>query len=237
MFAKVKDALAGKKPADGTKQIKAISFNDVKSLNRPAPAWRWNLILPPVQSSSAPKEEGPKNPILKTLSKLLSAAPDSQIILCENIDILPNITTSTQDRYYNGRMTTFPGLPSMPSVSAVFYESEDYATTDYFRKWQYEVYNPDTKVYGLPANYGRDIEFLALPVTDNEDLPRYMSIILKKSWPAEIGKLSYGHSTERIKVQVQFAFLDQEVSIVAGPPSDGKTDAASLVNKVTQWKS
>ena len=237
LYNKIKDKLASKSPAGPTKVIKAISFSDVKNMNRPAPTWCWNLIMPPIPGEGQIAEEGPKNPLLKTLSKFLSAAPDSRIILCESIDISPIITLGTQDRYYNGRMTAFPSLPSVPPVSAVFYETEDYMTTDYFRKWSYEVYNPDTRVYGMPAKYGKDIEFLALPPTDQTEVSRYMSIILKKAWLKDISKYSYGATTDRVKVHVEFGYLDMEVTVVGGPPSDKKQSMGDLANKLSQWKS
>lgn len=237
LIQKIKDKLAAPKGGQAQKVIKNVTFNDVRSLYRPAPSWRWVLSLPPLPSAQGPVKPGPKNPLLKAISKFLSAAPDSRIIMCEEIEVSPNWTLGKQDRYYNGRMTTFPNLPSLPPVTATFYESEDYMTTDYFIKWQNEVCNPKTRIYGLPASYGRDIEFIALPVTDQEDVSRYFSIVFKKAWPCELSKFNYGHTTDRIKLQVEFAYLDYEVTIVGGPPSDGKSGAGELVNKALQWRS
>lgn len=239
IFSKIKDKLSGPPKSTATKVIKGITFNDVRSLHRPAPAWKWILKLPPIPSEGQVKETGPKNPLLKTISKLLSAPPDTRIILCEEFTAAPNVNIGKQDRYYNGRNTSFPGLPSLESCSAVFYESEDYATLDYFLKWQYEVYNPNTRVYGVPAQYGKDIEFIALPLVDQEDLnsPKYMSITYKKAWPSSVKSLSYGGANERIKIQVEFDYLDLEVSVVSGASSDKKVGAGQLMNKLSQWRS
>jgi hypothetical protein len=243
LIQKVKDAVSKKSPeSPPSRNVKAVSFKDIRNLNRPAPTWRWNLILPPLPSEKAeePKTTA-KNPILKAISKFLSAAPDSRVILCETIDVHPTLDLGKEDRYYNGRMVSFPGQPATQPITATFYETEDYATTDYFNKWMKQVYNKDTRIYGVPAVYGKDIEFIALPVVDNEALEttkqRYMSIVLKKCWPSNLRGYEYGNTTDRIKVRVDLNYLDYELTIVGGSPSDSKSDAGSLMNKVSQWRS
>lgn len=238
IISKIKDKLSAPSASEAKKVVKGITFTDVKALHRPAPAWLWVLKLPPLPEEKQ-VSKGPKNPLLKAISKFLSAAPDTRIIMCEEIELPVNINIGTQDRYYNGRMTTFAGLPSLTNVKATFYESEDYLTTDYFRKWQNEIYNPETRVYGVPASYGKDIEFIALPSVDQEDLGvgKYMSIKFLKCAPMNIANLSYGNSTDRIKIQVEFSYLDMQVEILGGPKASSKTGAGELTNKLTQWRS
>lgn len=231
--AKLRASLATKKfTAKPVKSIKALTLQDIKSLNRPAPSWRWHLVLPPAPNAKA-EQIAPKKSFFSTL---FGKAPQSSIIVCESIEIPPTIGLGRQDRYYKGHNVAFPSLPGYDTVSAIFYESEDYATFNYFKEWQKFVYNPDTKVYGVPATYGRTVEFLALPLTDYEDVKKYTSLELRTCWPLTIQKLSYGNSTDRIKIQVEFAFHELKTTIVGGPSSAGN-DAGSVVNKVGKWLS
>lgn len=239
LIDKVKNAVSSKQPGKSGStgnNPKAVTFNDIKNLSRPAPTWRWSLIMPATPSDTIAQKTS-NNPILKAISKFLSSAPDSRVIMCEAVEVAPNINLGRQDRYFNGKMVTFPGLPSVTPITAVFYESEDYSTTDYFRKWQNNVYDPARNIYGVPAEYCKDIEFVALPITDNSEVTRYMSIMLKNCWPVEISKYSYGSTTDRIKIQVEFAYHDLEVTIVGGPQSSSKLDLGSIVNKAKQWMS
>lgn len=233
----IKEKISGKKkPQAPVKAITQIALRDIKNLNRPAPTWRWNLVMPPLPGVT-PEKVSPKKSFLSAISALISKSPQSLAVLCESIEIPPTISLGAQDRYYNGHMVKFPGLPNYETISAVFYESEDYATLNYFKEWQKYVYNPDTRVYGVPGDYGWTVEFIGLPVTDYADVKRYISIELFTCWPISVQKLSYGNTTDRIKIQVELAFHTMKTTIVGGPPSSKSNDLGSIVNNVTKWRS
>lgn len=236
----VKSAIGSKKDqiVKGASPFTTLALKDIKNLNRPAPTWRWNLITPQLPGVS-PERLTIKKSFLSTISSLLSANSQTSHVklVCESITLPGMIDLGRQEKYVNGQQIIFPDIPSHETAVAVFYESEDYSTLNYFRAWRKYVYNPDSRVYGVPADYAWPVEFIALPITDYEDVHRYMSIKLLSCWPVSVQKLSYGNTTDRIRLEVEFAFQQMEVTIVGGPASKQGTDLGSVVNNVLKWRS
>lgn len=238
--AKVKASLTrkfneAKKQKPGS-AIPQLALRDLKNLNRPAPSWRWNLVMPSLPGVS-PAKSNAKKSIFASISRLVSKDPQALQLVCESISIPPTINLGRQDRYFNGHQVAFPGLPSYETVSAIFYEDEQYNTMNYFRKWFNIIYDPKTQIYGVPADYGKSVEFIALPVTNYDDVARYAKITLITCWPIAISKLSYGNTTDRIRVEVEFAFHRMETSIMGGLASSESSDLGSLVNSISKWRS
>lgn len=228
------NAARGKPPGAGKvssiKKVTALTLQDIKNLDRPAPSWRWNLVMPPLPGITA-EQMTPKKSILSFLNK----PTQSNLIVCESIEIPPTINLGQQTRFFKGHNVQFPNVAGYDTVTAVFYESERYSSLHYFKAWQEAVYDPKHRVYGVPANYGWNVDFYALPITDYEDVQRYTEISLRTCWPINVQKLSYGNTTDRIKMQVEFAFHKLEVNIVGGGASSTKLDAGSVVNSVRKY--
>lgn len=216
--------------------IPQLALRDIKNLNRPAPSWRWNLIMPAL-SGVQPATTNTTKSIFSAISKLVSKDPQALQLVCESISIPPTINFGRQDRYFNGHQVAFPGLPSYETVSAIFYEDEQYNTLSYFQKWNSLIYDPRLRVYGVPAQYGKTVEFIALPITNYDDLARYAKITLVTCWPISVNKLTYGNTTDRIRIEVEFAFHRLQTTVVGGSSSSQSSDLGSLVNNALKWRS
>lgn len=228
--------LTPNKSGQAVTSIPQFALTDLRNLNRPAPSWRWNLVMPALPGAEPAKISPPKN-FLSSISALISKDPQALSVVCESISVPSTLNLGRQDRYFNGHMVAFPGLPSYETVNAVFYESEDYATLSYFRKWQSYIYDPASRVYGVPSDYGLDVEFIALPVTNYTDVKRYAKISMYTCWPISVQRLNYGNTTDRIRIEVELAFHTMDVTIVGGASNSSSKDLGSVVNAISKWRS
>jgi hypothetical protein len=198
-----------------TPSVGTFSFKDVRNLDRPAPTWRWSAMFPEIAGLKLPG------------------------LHCESVDIVPGLNIPKVNKYYQGIELPFPGIPSYDSVSAVFYETESYQTLRYFTAWSNLIFNKKRKTYGVPGSgnngYGRKVVFQLLPVTELADIKNFAEVSLLICWPSNIQRLSYGSTTDRIKIQVDFVFHDLDIKITGTAPDEG-TDVASLLNKFTSFR-
>lgn len=198
--------------------VSTFKFADVRTLDRPAPAWRWTVQLPTIKGLSIPA------------------------LHCESVDLVPGLNIPKVSKYFQGIELPFPGVPSYDTVSAVFYENESYQTLNYFSAWTNLIFDPASKTYGVPKSgrttvgYGQDVMFSLLPATETAVTKRYANVSLGLCWPSNIQRLSYGSTTERIKIQVDFVFHSLDLQIVGQPAPGRGGDVASLLNKFMSFR-
>lgn len=190
--------------------VTKFKFSDVSRLDRPAPSWRWNITLPKIQGKSLPG------------------------IFCENVDVVSGISIPRSSKYFQGIELAFPGIPSYEIITATFYEPESYQTTDYFTTWTSLIFNPIQKIYGVPKDYGQTVVFSLLPIV--EPIETWATVELGTCWPLNLQRLSFGSTTDRIKVQVDFAFHSLDLVIVGASQPPAGSDAATLLNKFSNLR-
>lgn len=188
--------------------VNKLTYKDVRTLDRPAPTWRWDVNLPEISGKTLPG------------------------LFCETVDLIPGVNLNQKPLYYKGVNIELPGTPSFEKISAVFYETESYRALDYFVAWENLVYNQKNKVYGVLKDYGKTVTFNLLPVIDVTKDSRYAVLTFIGCWPTSMRQLSYNNETDRIKIQVEFVYYDTELQINGLSPSSAGTDAGTLLNKL-----
>lgn len=195
-------------------KVSSLKFADVTSLDRPAPTWRWLCSFPTIEGL--------------TLDQ----------IRCENIDLPLSNSIQSNDIFMGGSHYTFVQSSSYETLSAEFYETEDYSTTAYFLAWKNTAFNASTKTYGLPVDYLKSVDFTLLPVVEIKD-GSYAKVTLNKCFPITIGKFGFGSETGRVKVKVDFAVHEISFETSKGTKTAkgiAKMDAASALQKALKWK-
>ena len=202
-----------------SKKSKDLSVSDVLNLDRPAPTWRWLCTLP---------------------------AMDGIIIdpiRCENVEVPFTSTLATQDKYREGMHRNIVSGASYDTVSAEFYETEDYKTTAYFLAWKKRIFDEDKKTYGVPGQYLQFISFRLLPVVESTSGGNYVDLAFEECYPNSIAKVRYGGETGKVKIKVDFIVhsMSFKPSADFSKPVAKKpgafSDAATLLNKALKWKS
>lgn len=107
-------------------------------------------------------------------------------------------------RYYGGSMRFYPGAVEIDPISLTFYETKDYFATRLINAWRSKVFNPQTKRFGLPAEYREDIE-VHFYGPEKSSAP-IMTFRYVDCWPSDQMPfdLNYGEIDGRLTVPAQF---------------------------------
>lgn len=113
-------------------------------------------------------------------------------------------------RTSNGSNTYFPGVEDVDGISITFYETEDYAVSNWLMKWRKLVYDNDTGFYGLPKDYYKPIYVDAYSTSSTSPIRSLQYI---DCWPTDQGPYEYNYAEEtgRITVAAQFSVNDMKV--------------------------
>ena len=160
------------------------SLGDIRSLQDPAPSWRWILRVP-------------------TDFVTVYANSALPFIMAEQI-VFALTDIDSDQRFGGGIRQNYPRFQTAQPLSITFYETQQYSTIRYLSQWKKRVVNPETHNYGVPLAYKRNMYLYAFDYVSNTR-PTFVGIF-RDCWPTNVGGLNFSYdSSQRITVQAEFA--------------------------------
>lgn len=120
----------------------------------------------------------------------VGSGSSTEELAIESITAVFNKTPS-RSRFYGGITWDFPEMSSTDAISMTFYETYDYKTTAWLREWHRLIFDPNTSIYGLPADYYRNIQ-VNMYGTESSSAP-VAELELIGCWPTDISPYDYNY--------------------------------------------
>lgn len=116
-------------------------------------------------------------------------------------------------RHYQGRERFYPDFVSIDSVTINFYETWDFQTSRWLKKWRSRIYKSDG-AFGVPAEFKRDIYADMYRLDSNTPV---LTLHLIGCWPTDKipFSLTYDDEVGRIQCGVMFSVDDNDEEFVA----------------------
>ena len=113
--------------------------------------------------------------------------------------------TGQTSRFYGGRMYDFPDVAHGDPIPITFYETHTFDMADFFYRWNMLKFEPTQGIYGVPADYLRDIVVQLFPVTSSQTPAA--TLTLQGVWPVDNQPfdLTYVNAEGRIVQQINFS--------------------------------
>jgi len=143
-------------------------------------------------------------PALTTLWRVMIPFGNSVTHLLAESVTLTWLKVPTEPVFSGGKHVYFPGMAEVDGLAITFYETHDYQVSKWLENWQMLVYNVDSGVYGVPAQFKKEITVNLFSKVSTKPIK---IVTYNGCWPTDKGpyELNYQEETGRIVIQAQFA--------------------------------
>lgn len=143
-------------------------------------------------------------PALKSLWKVqVNFAQSVSFLVAESMS--PTFTKVPAEAHFTGGSNDYyPGNADIDGLSITFYEVHNHLVGNWLTAWQKKIYDPQSHVFGLPAEFKADI---IVNLYSRQSRQPTKVLTYKGCWPTDRGpyELSYDDETGRITIVAQFA--------------------------------